>query len=166
MVFAWYMYAILDIRWYTWPYYIPDSSTDWLLYCSFMCCMLFLILVFFYSSNIVCSHDTYTCTFPSFYHSFGHFLTTLDLHIQVHDVLFLWPGVDELYALWWVRVSFYLILVFMFIFVPIDSLILYMSYSVSIPFLYSFVIMCRIYMSCYSDLIIFIVELYNLFELF
>jgi len=46
--------------------------------------------VYFYASIIViCTHCFFTCTFPFYFiHSLGRFLTSLDLHVQILNVLF------------------------------------------------------------------------------
>ena len=75
--------------------YTHDYNTDWLIMVHLY---LHIISVLFqYIYFLVCSHIICMCTFPFYYtHSLGHFLMTLNLHVQILDVLFYWSGVDEL----------------------------------------------------------------------
>jgi len=105
--------------------------------------MIFFIM-YFHVSIVICTQCLCTCTFSSFYHSLSHFLKTLNLHIQVYNILFYWPHVwSRLYvfrgvgvSLCWLPVLFSLLYSYCF-------LILYISDSVVILFFYSIVIMCE-----------------------
>ena len=67
--------------------------------------MIFFIL-YFHVSIVICTQCLCTCTFSLFYHSLSHFLTILNLCIQVYNILFYWPHVwSRLYVFRGVGVS-------------------------------------------------------------
>jgi len=117
----------------------------------FIVLLMILIISSFIHNLLLCTHYLYARA-PSFFlaHSLGRFLTTLNLHVQILDVLCYWSGVR-----WdWIcceKLEFLFTYsdIIVFLFIPIVSvvfLILYALLSVIIPFLYSYDIMCVRYL--------------------
>jgi len=102
-------------------------------------------------SFISFAHTLYACALSFYFtHSLGRFLTTLDLHVQILDILCYWSGVrwdrtccEEL------EFSSTYSGIIVFLFIPVDSavsLILYTLLSVVIPFCIHLISCVDIYM--------------------
>ena len=118
---------------------------DWL-YCSLF---IFHMLYLSYSSTVYhYVHTVYMREHLPFFlsHSLGRFPMTIDLYVQVLDVLYYWSGVrlrlDMLWEVWSFSLFDSGIIVFLFIHVFIVSMIPYTIRLIVIPFLYSYNIMC------------------------
>ena len=88
-----------------------------LYYLFFICRLIYVIVIqlsfIFNFRLIVILYTLFICmsTSPFLMHSLGRFLTTLDLHVQILDLLFFDQVLLRLDMLWRARVSLYLILV-------------------------------------------------------
>ena len=87
MIDIWYMYAILDTRWYTSPDSTSNSSTNCFYYCLFMFSMLFQSYSSIYFHNMF-SHYMHVLPSPLFLHTHWE-SDSLNLHIQIHGY---WRG--------------------------------------------------------------------------
>jgi len=134
----WYMYVVLDTRWYTWSDWTSDSITGYPYYYLFMFYMLFQSYFSIYYLHMLARymHIYLPCYFT---HSLGRFHMTLDLHVKTLDVLSIWSGVrwdcmlyeDSEFPLFGsgILVSLFIPVVF------IVFLILYISHSLPVLFL-------------------------------
>jgi len=121
--------------------HLTIALTDNIIVHSYLAFYINLIPVYIFSLS---AHFICTCTFPFYFtHSLGHFLTTLDLHIQILDALFYYSGVrwdctccEELKFLYLFGYSY-------FLFIPIASVVSLILYQYQSLFHSLFnVIMC------------------------
>jgi len=80
-------YAMLDTRWYIWHDWTSSSVTDCFIYCLIMLCLLFQSYFSIYYLHML-TRFMHMHLPLYFTHSLGPFLMTLDLHVQILDVLF------------------------------------------------------------------------------